>query len=104
MRWLAVDLGLLERGQVEAVSRVSPSSDDGAIRALMAAGGSAAGLAHLSQVQDDERIPFLVCVGNAVVRGLPTAARATVLGRSPLTGRRPPDDLAPGIIMIIINY
>lgn len=87
MRWLAVDLGLLERGQVEAVSRVSPSSDDGAIRALMAAGGSAAGLAHLSQVQDDERIPFLVCVGNAVVRGLPTAARATVLGRSPLTGR-----------------
>ncbi|MCP3917798.1 MAG: hypothetical protein GY711_19815 [bacterium] len=48
--------------------------------------GPALGLARAYAAPDGEE-PFVVCVGDAVRRGLSTAARATVQARSPLTGR-----------------
>lgn len=52
------------------------------VRAL----GGAALAADLMLALDPSRDPFILSVGAAVVRGLPTAARTTVSARSPLDG------------------
>ncbi len=58
-------------------------------RRIAAWGGTALGLSVL--LEEAERDPgssgpFLVTVGRCVARGVPTAARASLLGRSPLSG------------------
>jgi len=50
--------------------------------------GPALGLALVREAQmQGAELPFIVAVGDCVRRGLPTAARATVMARAPLTGR-----------------
>lgn len=85
-RWLEVDLGRLERGAERAVTRAAPRFDAPWLARLAAASGAAAGLARLAVAPADD-VPFVVAVGDAVRRGLPTAARASLVARSPLTGR-----------------
>jgi len=69
--------------------RVGWSSTDPLVDLVGTFGGSALALAI---VADDARMgrvdaPFVIAVGDAVRRGLPTAARACVASRAPLTGR-----------------
>ncbi|MFT5288733.1 MAG: aldehyde:ferredoxin oxidoreductase [Planctomycetota bacterium] len=53
-------------------------------------GGTALGLVLLASAQEDlpsdQPEPFVLAVGSAVGRGVPTAARASVLARAPQTG------------------
>jgi aldehyde:ferredoxin oxidoreductase len=89
-RALEVDLEALERGSgARAVELVTLPDDEPGWRALAQLGGSALGLAclHAHARRDPARSgPFVVAVGEAVRRGLPTAARAAVLARAPLSG------------------
>lgn len=77
LRLLDIDL------RTDGPWRVSPWRADSPARDRIASwGGSGLALALLEQ----EPAAFVVSVGEGVVRGLPTAARAAVAGRSPLTG------------------
>ena len=76
-RWLDVDL--TQEESVAVRPWVAPLPQWAAVGEW---GGVAAALARSAQGQGG----LQVAVGPAVVAGLPTAARATVLGRSPLTG------------------
>jgi aldehyde:ferredoxin oxidoreductase len=69
-----------------AVQRRPWASNDPLLAALGACRGSALAAARLLAAPADDP-PFVVSVGEAVARGLPTAARATVSARAPLTGR-----------------
>ncbi len=86
MRVLHVDLGVLERGG-PAELRVPEFDEPWAT--LASWGGSALGLAclheHARRGAHGPQ-PFVLAVGEAVRAGLPTAARAAVLARAPLSG------------------
>ena len=67
-----------------------PDSDGARAAARLAGwGGTALGLALVARARTGApgSSPLAVCVGRAVVRGVPTAARASVLARAPLNGR-----------------
>lgn len=83
-RLLEVDLdGASVRCQVR-----SWTSRDPALERIGAWSGPALGLALLREAQvAGSELPFVVAAGECVRRGLPTAARATVMARAPLTGR-----------------
>lgn len=82
-RVLEVDLGALERG-AEACAW-APSDERG--RLLAEFGGLALGLAVLLEAEPrDVPAPFVLAVGEAVRAGLPTAARAALLGIAPVSG------------------
>ncbi len=90
-RMLDLDLGALERG--EAVTVRAPEerlSADGAfgaaLRRIASWGGAALGLALFEREKPGANV-LILSAGECVRRGLPTAARASVLARSPLTGR-----------------
>ena len=86
MRVLHVDLGALESGS-GAELRAPELAEPWATLARF--GGSALGLACLhDHARRDARgpQPLVLAVGEAVRSGLPTAARAAVLGRAPLSG------------------
>jgi aldehyde:ferredoxin oxidoreductase len=70
-------------------ARVETPTFEGVFASRLARwGGSALGLACLLEGQGTADEPGLVLsVGRAVARGVPTAARATVQGRAPLSGR-----------------
>ena len=55
-------------------------------RARLARAGGAALAAVLCERAADDDVPLVLAVGDAVRRGLPTAARATVASRSPASG------------------
>jgi len=83
-RVLRIDLGALARGG--GVARAVPALQ-GPESFLATLGGSALGLALLSahaRRSSDEAL--VIAVGEAVRAGLPTAARAAVLARAPLSG------------------
>jgi aldehyde:ferredoxin oxidoreductase len=90
-RVLHVDLGAIERGE-RPVPREHGCREPwapGPWATLASWGGSALGLACLHEhAQRDARgpQPFVLAVGEAVRAGLPTAARAAVLSRAPLSG------------------
>ncbi|QDU68961.1 aldehyde ferredoxin oxidoreductase N-terminal domain-containing protein [Engelhardtia mirabilis] len=72
--------------QVRSV--LEPWSDpDPAWDAVGACGGSGLAVALLAQAAERNPAPLVIAAGDAVSRGLPTAARATVASRGPLTGR-----------------
>src|SRR6185503_10253795 len=86
MRVLHVDLAALERGEPERPASAAPAAP---WSTLASWGGSALGLACLhAAARRDPRAaaPFVIAVGEAVRAGLPTAARAAVLSRAPLSG------------------
>lgn len=85
-RLVEVDLTALGTGRADAVRRTAWRSDDPVLGAIGAWGGPACGLA-LCALAEPDAVPFVVAVGGCVRRALPTAARASVLARSPLTGR-----------------
>lgn len=58
--------------------------EDSAISAVGSTGGAALALALFRERQ--RASPFTIAVGSAVRRGLPTAVRATISARAPLTG------------------
>ena len=66
---------------------------DEALERIGSWSGPALGLALLARAVAEasdpgaSELPFVLCVGEQVVAGTPTAARASVLARSPLTGR-----------------
>ncbi|HEV8113063.1 MAG TPA: aldehyde ferredoxin oxidoreductase N-terminal domain-containing protein [Planctomycetota bacterium] len=86
---LTVDLTRLAAG---APRRVPPAPWRGSTEAIDRVGswsGSALALALLHEhapATPDEPAPLVLAVGECVRRGIPTAARATVASRSPLTG------------------
>lgn len=87
-RLLEVDLTALEDGAHDAVRRGAFTSPDPLLQRVGGWTGPAAALAlAVARERGAGDLPFLVAVGECVRRGLPTAARATVLARSPLTGR-----------------
>ncbi len=84
---LEIDLGALERGR--GVSLEEWRSEDPTLERVGAWGGSALGVAFLRQrLREPPAGPptLILAVGDGVRRGLPTAARATVLSRAPLSG------------------
>jgi aldehyde:ferredoxin oxidoreductase len=87
-RVLRIDLGALERGEdVRCADWLPPAAGIGRIGRF---GGSALGVVLLAEeLEAMGRVPapLVLAVGDGVRRGLPTAARATVLSRAPLTGR-----------------
>jgi aldehyde:ferredoxin oxidoreductase len=86
---LRVDLdawGTEDRPAAGAVQLDPWSHPDPLRQRIGALAGPALALATLLDAPADDP-PFLVSVGPAVQRGVPTAARATVHARSPLTGR-----------------
>ena len=80
-RVLRVDLGRPGEASSEAFE-----SEDAALVRTAGWGGSALALALLTQASDTAPPPFVVAVGPCVERGVPTAARATVAARAPLSG------------------
>jgi len=85
-RLLEIDLAALGRGESSAVRRREWSSSDALLDRVGGWSGPAAALALFLEC-DPSRAPFVLAVGDCVRLGLPTAARATVMARSPLTGR-----------------
>ena len=90
VRVLEVDLDGADRPAALERARVGPfEAADGALRRLAARSG--AGLAVALVARDaparEDEAPLVVSVGDGVRRGLPTAARAGVTSRSPLSGR-----------------
>ena len=85
-RLLFVDLVALGRGGDAVVAPWLPQDADLADAAPWA-GGALASLALLEGARRGDGAAFGIAVGDGVRRGLPTAARATVAARSPLTGR-----------------
>jgi len=89
---LEIDLAALERGDgVRSWSWPPPAGEPrlSGSDVVGSWGGAALGLAVLAREaaegRDDAHL-FLVSAGDAVRRGLPTAARATVMARSPASG------------------
>lgn len=82
-RHLIVDLAALELGTLEVCPVRTWRSPSPELAAVGQWGGPAAGLVELVRGEPGLRL----AVGPAVVRGLPTAARMLVMGRSPMTGR-----------------
>lgn len=78
LRHLVIDLDRATSAPVGSWQAPAPD-----LAPLAAWGGVAAGLAGMARGEDGLQL----AVGPAVRRGVATAARATVLGRSPLTGR-----------------
>jgi len=87
---LRVDLRALEAGEVPRVRAWCGIEVEGlppgALERIGSWGGAALGLAWLA-AHPETADAFLLAAGDAVRRALPTAARATVLARSPSTGR-----------------
>ena len=84
---IEVDLARLERG--ERAGPAVPVLDDPALAEIAGWGGTALGLALLARevrVGVDPAPPLVLAVGACVRAGLPTAARLSVLARSPLSG------------------
>jgi aldehyde:ferredoxin oxidoreductase len=67
-------------------SSVEALGVSGAGRARLASAGGAALAAVLCERSDPDAVPLVLAVGDAVKRGLPTAARLTVASRSPASG------------------
>src|SRR5262245_44767537 len=89
MRVLGVDLTALERGRPAELVARDASSHPAPWGVLASWGGSALGLAELAaHARRDARgpQPLVIAVGEAVRSGLPTAARAALLTRAPLSG------------------
>ena len=84
-RVLAVDLGDLARA---GVARVGPwECREAWLERIGHWGGGALGVAELfARERAGAPAPLAVCVGSLVRRGYPTAARASVASRAPLTG------------------
>lgn len=82
---LQVDLRALDAG---AEARPEPwTVGESWLAALGGLGGGALGLAELVRRElAGEAAPLALCVGRLVRRGFPTAARASVASRAPLTG------------------
>ncbi|MCY2960240.1 MAG: hypothetical protein NTY35_08740 [Planctomycetota bacterium] len=76
------------QGDLATVRRSRWSSPDPVVDAVGRYGGSALALAivHAARAAGESEMPFVVAVGEAVLRGLPTAARACVASRVPLSG------------------
>ncbi len=86
-RVLTVDLDDAARGR--AAEARAPGPDEPALRTIASWGGNALGLVRL--FADARRAPggdapLVLAAGQAVRAGLPTAARASVLARAPLSG------------------
>ncbi len=83
-RVLAIDLGDVGRARVQLSEPAEP-----ALATVASWGGSALGLARLvERVRADPAAsaPLVLAAGEAVREALPTAARASVLSRAPLSG------------------
>ena len=88
-RLLLVDLACPVSGRAGAVRSVATAWDepDPALRRLGAASGEALAVAVLlARARAERELPFVLAVGDAVRRGLPTAARTTIAARAPLSG------------------
>ncbi len=89
-RVLTLDLCSVQKRGAHAV-RVHPwSTDDPILARIGSWSGPALALALLAErvrANGERDLPFLVAVGEGVRRGLPTAARASVIARAPLSGR-----------------
>lgn len=88
-RILTVDLARSAPGGGPASRRGGFEDPDPALARLGAVGGEALALALLlahARSATPATSPFVLAVGDAVRRGLPTAARATLAARSPLGG------------------
>lgn len=92
---LAIDLGQLEgrerpEGPARPLARPGPwhAGDERWERAGSWSGSALAVAILLDALEESPQaeLPFVVAIGDAVRRGLPTAARATVAGRAPLSG------------------
>lgn len=87
LRVLRVDLGALRGGSAGAARRASLAEWGSEVPDFARLGGGALGLAWIAQAARGGRpAPLVVSVGECVKRGAPTAARASVASRSPLTG------------------
>ncbi|MCB9913579.1 MAG: hypothetical protein H6828_00350 [Planctomycetes bacterium] len=83
-RVLDVDLG----GEPLVARRLGALAPDAVLDPLERLGGSALALARcLRAARARGEVPLVIAVGDAVRRGLPTAARAAVAGVAPLGGR-----------------
>lgn len=89
--WLA-DLAALKPGAPALVPAPAPAFVEPAGARLARWSGMGLALAHLLRTEPD-RAGLVLALGHAVRRGLPAAARATVLGPSRLTG-----GLAEGLV------
>jgi aldehyde:ferredoxin oxidoreductase len=86
---LEVDVARLFAGASDAVRRGPWRPQRAGLAGLASAGGGALGFAWIAQhavEHPDAPSPLVVSVGDAVRRGVPTAARASVASRAPLTG------------------
>ncbi len=81
---LGSEEGLDSQGASQLCGKPSPGFAGLSPEAL--ALGGAALAQGLMLALDPDKDPFILSVGSAVARGLPTAARTTVSARSPLTG------------------
>jgi hypothetical protein len=91
-RVLRDDLGALEARDGAAARAEGWSCEDPVLERIGSWSGPALALAFLAArlragAGRATELPFLVSVGAGVRRGLPTAARASVIARAPLTGR-----------------
>ncbi len=88
---LRIDLDAPAAAGRVGVSREAWSAADPAVERVGSYGGSALALAlvHAATTAGDAsgRSPLVLAAGEAVRRGLPTAARATVAARAPLSGQ-----------------
>ncbi|MBI5432741.1 MAG: hypothetical protein HZA52_07925, partial [Planctomycetes bacterium] len=82
---IELDLDRLAPGRTEpwSASRRPFTSVDPELERLGLASGEALALVELARRSDE---PFVLAVGEGVRRGLPTAARTSVVARSPLSG------------------
>src|SRR5687768_1845870 len=95
-RVLVLELGALERGRSASASAPPRSAPPTPWRSSLAWldrvglwSGGALGLAlHYERAlaQPDAAAPLVISVGECVRRGVPTAARASLASRAPLTG------------------
>jgi len=79
----------IDLGRADLTGR-APTFDDPVLARLASWGGSALGLAVLldrARAGSTADAPLVLAAGEAVRAGLPTAARAALLARAPLTGR-----------------
>lgn len=87
LRVLRVDLGALRGGSAGAARCASLAEWGSEFAGYAQLGGGALGLAWIAQAARAGRpAPLVVSVGECVKRGAPTAARASVASRAPLTG------------------
>lgn len=87
-RVLRVDLGRGARGSSAAAAPEAWSHADPSLDAIGRWSGAALALALLEDAaRRSAPTPLVVAVGECVRRGVPTAARATIASRAPLTGR-----------------